>query len=100
MVWAVVTLLLTGGLVAAVALLAALVLGSAWNVRAATVAARERLHRDLAALTTDQLRKRLLADDYFAADLRRVPAIGEFLARLQAGDELLLARRYSRRRLY
>ena len=93
-------LLLIGALVAAVALLVAFVVGAGTAVRAASAAARDRLRTDLAALTTEQLRTRLLSDDYFAADLRRVPAIAQFLEHLRAGQETQLATRYPRRRLY
>jgi hypothetical protein len=93
-------LLLIGAFVGAAGLLVSFVVAAATAVRTATAAARERLRHDLAALTTEQLRARLLTDDYFAADLRRVPAIAQFLAQLRAGLEAQLATRYSRQRLY
>jgi hypothetical protein len=100
MLCALVTPLLLGAFVVAVGLLGFLTLAATWAVHEATVAAREHLRRDLAALPPEQIRTRLLTDGYFAADLRQVPAIREFLAGLQAGDEVPLAARYSRRRLY
>lgn len=94
------TPLLLGAFVVALGLLAVSMGRFVWAIRSATLGARAQLRRYLAILTPEELRTRLLTDDYFAADLRQVPAIQEFLARLRAGDEVALAARYSRRRLY
>jgi hypothetical protein len=54
----------------------------------------------LAALSDDELRHKLLHDPYLEEDLGSAPAVGEFLARLAARDEIALARQYPRAKLY
>jgi hypothetical protein len=65
----------------------------AWRQRAL-------LASEIAGLSAEQIRERLLGSPYFASDLRRQPPIEEFLSRIARHDEIALRAEYSRRHLY
>ena len=62
--------------------------------------ARAQLASEIAILNEEQIRERLLDSPYFAHDLRRQPAIEDFLTRVARRQEVALRRQYSTRRLY
>lgn len=55
---------------------------------------------ELAALTTDQIRERLLADSYFDDAIRADSAVASFLRRVANQEEVALRREFTKRRLY
>jgi hypothetical protein len=80
--------------------LAYVVIGGMWVVRRATSAARVKWHEELANLTSEEIRARLLHESYFSNVLRADPGIQTFLARIARGDEVALAAEYPRAKLY
>ena len=71
-----------------------------WVLTVGTWRHRARRAREIARLSAEQIRERLVGSSYFAADLRRQPPIEEFLSRIVRQDEIALRGEYSRRRLY
>ena len=61
---------------------------------------RAQLSSEIAGLTSEQIRERLLESPYFTHDLRRQRPIEDFLTRIARRDEVALRREFSRRRLY
>jgi hypothetical protein len=80
-------------------LLLYLMVGGGWAVWRATARANESLERELAGLSTEELRERLLTDPYLS-EHREDAGVRELLSRIARGDELALAREYPRRSLY
>jgi hypothetical protein len=80
-------------------LLLYLLVGGGWVVWRATARANKELERELAGLSTDELRERLLEDSYLS-EHREDAGVRELLSRIARGDELALAREYPRRSLY
>jgi hypothetical protein len=77
-----------------------MLVGAATVVRRASAQAREKLQRELALLSTEELRQRLLHDSYLSGRLGHVATVKEFLTRIAQRDEVALAHEYSRSRLY
>jgi hypothetical protein len=77
-----------------------LVAGGSWIVASTIRRQRALLAREIAGLSGEQIRERLVGSPYFNGDVRRQPPIEEFLSRIARHDELSLRRQYSRRRLY
>jgi hypothetical protein len=75
------------------------VAGSVIAVRRATRDGVAALDREIASLSSDDLRHRLLQDGYLR-DLRTSRPVQAWLDRVAAGDEVALVRDYSRASLY
>lgn len=71
-----------------------------WIVVSGIRRQRAALAREIAGLSAEQIRERLLASTYFADDLRSQPPIEAFLSRIARRDEQALRTEYSRGRLY
>lgn len=69
-------------------------------VRRASRQANEQLQSEIRALSTDEIRRRLLHESYFTDALRQQPSIQQFLSRVEQGEEIALAREYPRSKLY
>jgi hypothetical protein len=76
------------------------VIGGIWVVRRATGGANEQMRRELAGLSIDGLRARLLENKYLSVTLRNDANVQAFLARVARGDEVSLAQAYPREKLY
>jgi hypothetical protein len=76
------------------------VVGASRVVRRASRQANEQLQSELRALSTEEIRSRLLHESYFTDALRQQPSIQQFLSRVERGDEVALAREYPRGKLY
>ena len=77
-----------------------MVAGGAWVVSRATGRARAGLRREVAALTTDDVRTRLVQNPYFTADIRSQASVQQFLSRVSRHEEIALAAEYPRRKMY
>jgi hypothetical protein len=99
MLWGVLSVLLLAAFVAAVALLAWFVSAGIAAVRRATGEAAGQLARELALLDADQLRTRLVQDEYLRR-LRRSSGVNAFMSALEKGEEVRLAAEYRGKRLY
>jgi hypothetical protein len=74
--------------------------GSTWVIWRQSRELAETVRRDLASLTTEQIRARVLSDSYFDSEIRAYPQVASFLARLANGEERTLRREYSKNQLY
>jgi hypothetical protein len=77
-----------------------MMIGAIWAVRKATAAANEQLRQELAKLTVEGLRERLLRNTYLSESLRNDASVQGFCARVADGDAVALGQEYSKRGLY
>ena len=77
-----------------------MVIGGMLAVSRATARARQSFAREMAGLSTPEIRQRLLEDSYLTHELRNAAAVQALLSRIAQGDEVALASEYPTGKLY